>query len=177
MPDSNPHSWFAIRVKGNRDQVVSSALSGRGYETFLPTHKDPRSSAKRPPHPGYVLSRLDVLHRVPVLVIPGVVRFVGIGNSPRPIPDEEVESLRQVAKSGLPVKPEKYFAAGDKVRIESGPLAGTVGTVLDWKSGVFVVPIHFLQRSVSVRLPAGWLARSSHDPTRTTDERLSTGHR
>ena len=126
MPDSNPHSWFAIRVKGNRDQVVSSALSGRGYETFLPTHKDPRSSAKRPPHPGYVLSRLDVLHRVPVLVIPGVVRFVGIGNSPRPIPDEEVESLRQVAKSGLPVKPEKYFAAGDKVRIESGPLAGTV---------------------------------------------------
>jgi len=127
MPDSNPHSWFAIRVKGNRDQVVSSALSGRGYETFLPTHKDPRSSAKpasssrvcpfpsRRPTPGTGFGDSW-----------GCVRFVGIGNSPRPIPDEEVESLRQVAKSGLPVKPEKYFAAGDKVRIESGPLAGTV---------------------------------------------------
>jgi transcription antitermination factor NusG len=163
---SDLNQWFAIRVKSNRDQVVSTALLGRGYETFLPTYKDTRPSARHSEKmrlllPGYVFCRLDILHRLPILVIPGVVRIVGIGSIPHPISDEEVESLRQVAKSGLPIKPIKYFASGERVRIEAGPLTGAVGTVVDSKRGLFVVSIHFLQRSVSVLLPAGWLCSST----------------
>jgi transcription antitermination factor NusG len=175
---SDPNNWFAIRVKSNRDQVVSTALSGRGYETFVPTYKDDRVSAQRTAKvrlllPGYVFCRFDVLHRLPILVIPGVVRIVGIGNTPHPISDCEVDSLRQVAKSGLPIKPTKYFAAGEMVRIEAGPLSGAVGTVLDWKRGLFVVSIHILQRSVSVLLPSGWLARPPHGSSRLKGERVN----
>lgn len=171
MQAPDPNKWFAIRVKSNRDQVVSTALSARGYEIFVPTCLSAEPPAKmRLILPGYVLCRFDVVCRLPVLVIPGVVRIVGIGKSPHSISDDEVESLRQVAKSGLPVKPMKYFAAGEKVRIKAGPLSGTVGTVLDWKRGLFVVSIHILQRSVSVLLPAGWLGRPPDNPARFADE-------
>jgi transcription antitermination factor NusG len=118
--------WFAIRVKSNREQVVGASLSVRGYEIFLPMYKEWPSHERAPQKlrllwPGYVFSRFDMLKRVPVITVPGVVHVVGIGKVPCPVPDQEIESLRLVTESRFPVKPVPYIAIGETVHITDGP--------------------------------------------------------
>lgn len=165
----NPIEWFAIRVKSNRDQVVATSLSDKGYLTFFPKYKERRTSRElapkdRPLFPGYVFCRFDVLKRLPILMVPGVVHVVGIGKTPIPIPDDEIDSIRLVIDSDLPITPVEHFAVGEKVRIDAGPLTGALGTVTDRQRGLFVVSITLLQRSLSVALPLEWLTKSRNGP-------------
>jgi transcriptional antiterminator NusG len=152
--------WFAIRVKSNRENVTSQALTGKGYEVMLPVYRrDP--SVSRPPtplFPGYLFSRFDVYDRLPILTIPGVVHIVGFGKHPVPIDEDELESLRIVLETGLPVRPDESYSVGQKVRIDRGPLAGANGTVMGLSNERFVVSITLLQRSVSVLLQPEWIS-------------------
>jgi Transcription termination factor nusG len=45
---------------------------------------------------GYVFCKLDLLYRTPVLTIPSVIRFVGIGHTPEPI--EEGERISAIGR-------------------------------------------------------------------------------
>ena len=47
-----------------------------------------------PLFPGYVFVRLALCDRLRVLQIPSVVRLVGINGHPAPLPDDEIEALR-----------------------------------------------------------------------------------
>jgi transcription termination/antitermination protein NusG len=153
--------WFAVRVKSNRENVVISSLSGKGYETFLPTYSWPSLSSPlsgRPLFPGYVFCRFNVSRRLPILLLPAVVHIVGLGKTPVAIDDEEIASLRLAVESRLPMTHVDYHT-GEKVRIQMGPLAGATGTISGRTADRFVVSITLLQRSVAVALPREWLAR------------------
>ena len=172
---ANEHSvdstgWFAIRVKSNRDHVVTISLEDKGYETFLPKcriSQGPGASAQKasPLFPGYIFCRFDVTRRLPILMVPGVIHVVGIGKTPVSIPDDEIESIRLVVDSDLPVIPVQHFEMGERVRLDAGPLKGAVGTVTDRKRGLFVVSITILQRSISVALPPEWLTKMENRPS------------
>ena len=67
-------------------KAVASGLALRGlYNEFLPTYRSRRRWSDRfqdvdlPLFSGYVFCQLDVNHRLPVLVIPGVVRMRRLG--------------------------------------------------------------------------------------------------
>lgn len=161
--------WYAIRVKSNRDQVVTVSLADKGYETFLPKCRmglGSGTAARKlgPLFPGYVFCRFDVNRRLPILMVPGVVHVVGIGRTPVSIPDDEIESIRLVVESDLPLTAEQHFKTGEKVRLDAGPLKGAIGIVTDRKRGLFVVSITLLQRSVSVALPPEWLTTMENRP-------------
>jgi transcription antitermination factor NusG len=161
FPNSSPgYQWFALRVKSNRERITSQALSGKGYEVFLPTYHNSRSrrSVRSPLFPGYLFTRFDVNDRLPVLVLPGVVHIVGLGKSPVPIDPGEVESLRIVVEAGLPINPVESFTIGQKVRIEQGPLASACGVIAGVRSQRLIVTITLLQRSVSVELQPDWIS-------------------
>src|SRR5579871_3902177 len=89
--------WYAVRVKSNREKVVSSSLAGKGYESFLPLYRSRRQWADRrididiPLFSGYVFCRLDPAERLPVLTTPGVMVFVGFGKDPMPVEETEIE--------------------------------------------------------------------------------------
>jgi transcription termination/antitermination protein NusG len=88
--------WYAIRVKSNREHVVSMGLRARGYEEFLPVYRsrrfwsDRRKDIDLPLFPGYVFCRFDVGRRQTVVTTPGVVSIVGVGRVPMPVSEEEV---------------------------------------------------------------------------------------
>jgi transcription termination/antitermination protein NusG len=153
--------WFAVRVKSNRENVVVSSLSGKGYETFLPTYSWPNlnnSLSGRPLFPGYVFCRFNVTRRLPILLLPAVVHIVGIGRTPIAIDDEEIASLRLAVESRLPMA-EVDYRTGERVQVDKGPLAGATGTISGRTCDRFVVSITLLQRSVAVELRPEWLAR------------------
>ncbi len=162
----SPHGpsldWFAIRVKSNRERVTALGLAGKGYEVFLPEYSRVRSSG-RPERavlfPGYIFSRFDVLHRLPILTLPGVLHIVSSGKTPLPVDATELESLKLVLKAGLPINTEETYAPGDRVKIDSGPLAGAYGIVAGEQSQRLLVSITLLQRTVSVALPREWICK------------------
>lgn len=111
-----------------------------------------------PLFPGYVFCRFDVVDRLPLLIIPGVVCVVGLGKTPLPVKDEEIEAIRTLVASGLPLQPWPLLAVGDRVRIEEGPLRGVTGAVMAVKGTLqLVVSVTLLQRSVTVTMDRSWL--------------------
>src|SRR5713226_7420357 len=94
--EDNTHRWFALRVKCRYEKLVSTLLRDKGYEEFLPLYwsrrrwSDRFQSVDLPLFPGYVFCRLDPQQsRLPLLITPGAMHFVGIGRSPEPIDDGE----------------------------------------------------------------------------------------
>ena len=79
------HRWYALQVRTRWEASTSSLLSGKGYQTLLPTYRQKKSWSGRPKEvsaplfPGYVFCRFDVRNRLPVLITPGVIAVVGRG--------------------------------------------------------------------------------------------------
>jgi len=157
-----PLEWFAIRTKSNREAVVTEALSGRGLEAWYPRYSagvSPRAVNKSV-FPGYLFCRFNGMDRLPVLTVPGILNIVSNGKMPLPIDEREIESLRLVMESFLPVAPHEYFQIGDKVTITDGPLTGAHGYVVQRQCKQLIVCITLLQRAVSVVLEPKWLEKT-----------------
>src|SRR6476659_4750282 len=173
-------SWFGIEVARRYEQFVCSSLNGKGYETYLPCFVKTLSrgaevNKPEPAFPGYVFGRFDPLYRLPVLVTTGVRRIVGTRHEPIPIPDDEIESLRDAFTSGYSIRHCPYLAAGDRVRITRGPLRCVLGVLPQVKDQhQVIVSVHLLQRSVSVLLDA-WSIEPQKDPDRGRESRGSAG--
>jgi transcription termination/antitermination protein NusG len=160
-------NWFAVRTKSNREAVVSEALAGKGYETLYPRYsaparkgqRQPEASTVKPLFPGYVFCKFDVLVRMPILTVPGVMNVVSTGRQPIPLDDSEIESLKVLLSSNLPIGPHAYLKIGDPVLISQGPLAGASGYIVQTDQRRLVVSITLLQRAVSVEVDGEWLEK------------------
>jgi transcription antitermination factor NusG len=151
--------WYALHVKPRFERYVTEHLVQKGYETFLPTSFSKRQWSDRiktlsfPLFPGYTFCRFDASARRPIVVTPGVMMILGAGRLPAPVDETEIAAIRHVIDSGVPAVPCAYLAAGEKVRVESGPLAGLVGIVDRIKGKErLVVSVVLLMRSVAVEI-------------------------
>jgi transcription antitermination factor NusG len=178
------HSWFAIRVRSKFERPVSAALSGKGYDEYLPLYRSRRTWSDRskdldlPLFPGYLFCRFDVEHRLPILTTPGIISIVGIGKIPVAISDQEVDAIQTMIRSGLHLQPWPHLAIGSRVVIEKGPLTGIEGVTLDIKKKYqLIVSVPLLQRSVAVEIDREWVRPLStviaHRSVSSTD-RFST---
>jgi transcription antitermination factor NusG len=153
------HPWFAVRVRSNHEKTVEAHLRERGYEQFAPSYRQERLWSDRKKEidqflfPGYVFCRFDPHDRLPILTVPGVVGLVGFGKIPAPIPEQEIDRVRQMVQSGLLVSPWPFLEVGQTVLIERGPLAGMEGILTEEKGKCrLVVSINLLKRSVSAEV-------------------------
>jgi transcription antitermination factor NusG len=173
-PGASQH-WFAIRVKSRCEKVVATIAHNKGFEEFLPLYQSRRRWSDRlksldiPLFPGYVFCRMDPRYRLPLLTIPGVVQFVGIGKTPVPIDDGEIASIQAAVRSGLAVEPCGFLELGQRVRVQTGPLAGTEGIFVEAsKRERIVVSVTLLKRSVAVSIEPHWAV-----PLDTCEERTA----
>jgi transcription antitermination factor NusG len=161
--DQVPGKWFAVRVKPQAEQVVATLARYKGFEEFLPLYKVRRRWSDRfkwvdlPLFPGYVFCRLKEESRLPILTIPGVLHFVGIGKVPVPIDDAEVAAIQTATQSGLAAEPWPFLDVGQRVLIEEGPLSGVEGLLVDVrKKQRIVVSVSLLKRSLAVEIERHW---------------------
>jgi transcription antitermination factor NusG len=160
----NSLSWFGMRVRSNFERVAAQHLESRGFEPYCPSYKteklwsDRKKIVDQVLFPGYLFCRLDLQQRIHAMTVPGVVGLVGFGQTFPAIPEVEIERVRAMVDSGLPVMPWPFLREGQRVLIERGPLAGVEGTLLQSK-GQFrlVVSISLLQRSVSAEIDRRWV--------------------
>ena len=156
--------WYAIRVKSNCERGVSIGLRARGYEEFLPLYRSRRSWSDRqknidlPLFPGYVFCRFDLGHRLPVISTPGVVSILGVGRTPMPVPEGEIDAVHRVIKTGLGSNPWPFLRIGERVLIDRGPLAGIEGSLVEIKKSLrLVLSIELLQRSIAAEIDRSWV--------------------
>lgn len=150
---------MALQVRAKSEKFVSSCLFSKQIDQFLPLYKarhrwsDRVKEIELPLFDGYVFCRLDLLHRMPVLTIPNVIRIVGIGKTPVPIETQEIQSLQLAVQSGIPTSPWPFLRAGQKVRVEHGPLRDLEGILVQEKGAArLVLSVSLLQRSIAVEL-------------------------
>lgn len=156
--------WFAILVRTGREKTANLLLENSGYECFLPVSRSTRRWSDRtklievPLFPGYLFCRMNPHNRLTVLMTPGVIQIVGVGKTPIPVEEEEIEAIQCVQKSGLSAMPWPYMQIGNVARILEGPLRGLTGIIVKIKSGTkLVLSVSLLQRSVAVEVERNWV--------------------
>ena len=152
-------NWFALHVRSNFERTTCTILRNKGYQEFLPTYRRKRRWSDRvkdedvPLFPGYLFCRLDQDDRLPVLSSSGVVGIVGIGKTPMPVEAPELEAIWRVTHSDLAINPIPHLSVGETVVLDSGPLSGLKGILLECKKQRrLVVSVTLLQRSVAVEI-------------------------
>lgn len=166
MTACNPaprYPWYALKVRTRSELQVSTCLSHKCYETFVPTYKELRRYADRikkvdaPLFPGYIFCRLDMQRRLPVLTTPGVEYIVSQERMPQEIPEAEISGIIQAVQQGK-AKPWPYLKTGDRVRVKLGSFAGVEGVLVSEKGTErLVLSVTLLQRSVAVEMDRLWI--------------------
>ena len=156
--------WFAIRVKSNFEKRVATGLRNRGLEEFLPLYQSRRRLSDRyktvdlPLFPGYLFCRLDLDRRQTLMTTPGFLYMVSVGHKPVPVDEGEIAAVQFVVRSGFPAMPWPSLAVGQRVRLESGPLCGLEGVVIQvGMRDRICVCVTLLQRGVSVEVDRDWI--------------------
>jgi transcriptional antiterminator NusG len=131
------YSGYENKVKKNLEhRIESMGMANRIHEVIVPTEEQvelrdgQRRVVERRIYPGYVLVQmiLDEESWYVVRNTPGVTGFVGIGNKPTPLRQEEVDRIMRRMEAEEPVA-EVKVKAGDKVRIVEGSFTDFHGTV------------------------------------------------
>lgn len=151
--------WYAGYTRARHEKRVAEQLRQRSVECFLPLYEtvhrwqNGRHCVQLPLFPGYLFVRIALRERMRVLQVPSLVDLVGFNGIPVPLPDMEIDTMREVLSSGLIAQPYPYLAAGTRVEIRSGPLRRLTGVLLR-RHGQrrLVLSVDLIQRSVIVDL-------------------------
>ncbi len=131
------YSGYENKVKKNLEhRIESMEMQSRIHEVIVPTEEQvelrdgQRRVVEKRIYPGYVLVEmvLDEESWYVVRNTPGVTGFVGIGNKPTPLRQEEVDRIMRRMEAEEPV-PQVKVKVGDKVRIVEGSFRDFNGTV------------------------------------------------
>jgi transcription antitermination factor NusG len=166
----NPHGvtgsqgegrWFALWTRSRHEQVVRQQLMEKQVEAFLPTitrwsrWKDRKKRIDWPLFPGYCFARFDPRERLPVLKCTGVVGIVSVEGEPAPIPEHEIEAIRQLIDSELAYDPCPMIREGTMVEVVHGPLRGVIGRLLRKNERArLVLSVDLIGQAVSVEVDA-----------------------
>jgi transcription antitermination factor NusG len=151
--------WLAANTNSCREKRVAEHCHVRGIESFLPTYQSTKRwrngctvTLDRPLFPGYLFVRLDPANRVRVLELPGVVGIVGTGRQPAPLPDSEINALKNGVRA-LNAQPHRYLKVGERARIRAGAFEGMTGILLRRKNSLRVVlTVELIMKSISVEI-------------------------
>jgi transcription antitermination factor NusG len=157
----DPEKWYAVQTRARHEKIVAQRLREKGVVMFLPLVKgvhrwsDRRKTVELPLFSCYVFVRLAPKSetRLRVLLIDGVLNFVGPRGQGIAIPDEQMDSLRKLLQEQLPFCSHPFLKIGQRVRIHSGALDGVEGILVS-RSGerALVVSVDAIDRSLAVRI-------------------------
>ena len=161
MTDSGADNlrWFALQVRTRWENSTAVLLSGKGYETLLPTYQAKKrwngkvKQVSAPLFPGYVFCHFDASKRLPILITPGVISVVGRGKIPFPVDAGEIAAVQMIVASGFQAEPWPYLEVGQKIRIERDSLSGLEGILIQFRgNNRIVVSVSLLRRSVALEI-------------------------
>ena len=157
-PDGAVAQWWALYTLPRREKELMRRLRSAEIAHYSPLVKR-RSrtpggrvvTSHMPLFPSYVFLRGDAGARYTAVSSGCVSRCLDVDDGAQLFHD--LRQIRLLIQNGTPMTPESRLVPGTRVRIRSGSLAGTEGTILK-RHGVdrLLVVVHFLQRGVSIQI-------------------------
>ena len=156
------YSGYEKKVRHNLEQRIETmGMKNMIFDVVIPTQEEvevregKRRSIERHVFPGYVLVNLILTEESWYVVrnTPGVTGFVGMGNDPTPLRNEEVAQILKRMEAEAP-HIKVSFKSGERVRIIDGPFNDFRGTVseIDIEHAKVTVMVNFFGRETPVEL-------------------------
>ena len=153
--------WYAVHIYPQNEKKVAAELERRGITTFLPLRRERHRWSDRdkmvqvPLFPSYAFVHIAPSPQLRSVVqqTHRVIRLLSANGEPIPIPDSEIESMRNLLAGSVPVSPYAFLQAGQKVRICGGCLDGLEG-ILVIRNGErnLVLSVNLIQRSLALSI-------------------------
>lgn len=162
--------WYIVHTySGHENKVMKSlwqriesmGFQDRIFEIIVPTRntikvsQGKKETVKEKIFPGYVLIRMKLDDETWLLVrtTQGVTAFIGAGNKPTPISENEVAAIQKFMNLEEPLY-KTAFSKGEAVKIVDGPFADFLGTVdeIDEAKGKLKVLVSIFGRETPVEL-------------------------
>jgi transcription termination/antitermination protein NusG len=157
-------NWFVLQTIVGKEQKSVELLSKinlTSLKPFLPKKKIKIKKNKitkdviLPLYPGYIfiLGDWDFTDAKNILLVPGVIKFVGGVKNPGRLLDEEKTLILKLTKDGV-INYSKVVNDGSRIKIISGPLKDMEGTIesVDRRKQRAVVRLTLLNRLIKVSL-------------------------
>lgn len=166
------HRWYVVHTYSGYEHKAKIALEerirslgkeGMFSEILVPSEnvvemkKGVKKTSSRRFFPGYILVKMELNNDAWHLVknTPKVTGFVGSGNTPASVPEEEVRRItKQIDEGTLRPKPKVEFEKGESVRVMDGPFATFAGVVeeVNPEKGKLKVLVSIFGRSTPIEL-------------------------
>lgn len=159
--------WYALWTHCHCERLVSDQLAAKGFHVFLPTidvwsrRAGVRRRIQTPMFPGYLFLQqaMDKVSYIAVRQARGLVAILGESwDRLAEVSAYEINAVQRVLQARVPVWPHTFLREGQRVRIVRGPLTDVEGILVRQKpnSGLLVLSVNLLQRSVSVEVDCTW---------------------
>lgn len=156
------YSGYENKVQHNLEQRIDSMrMKDLIFDVVVPTEEEievkdgKRRTVERRVFPGYVLVQMILSDESWHVVrnTPGVTGFVGMGNDPTPLTQQEVGQIIKRMESEAP-RIKVTYKTNQKVRIIDGPFNDFIGTVenIDMERAKVRVMVSFFGRETPVEL-------------------------
>jgi transcriptional antiterminator NusG len=156
------YSGYENKVKQNLEHRIDSMeMHDQIFRVIVPTEEEieikngQRRTVNKKIYPGYVLVQMRLTDDSWYVVrnTPGVTSFVGHGNRPTPLEDEEVKTILKQMEGEAP-KVRVSYQKGQAVKIIDGPFTDFEGVVdaIDHERGRVRVLVSFFGREAPVEL-------------------------
>ncbi len=162
--------WYIVHTYSGHENKVKKSLhqriqslgfEDRIFEIIVPTRntikvtQGKKETVKEKIFPGYVLIRMILNDESWLLVrtTQGVTAFIGSGNKPTPISDQEVAAIQKFMNLEEPLY-KAAFTKGEAVKIVDGPFSDFLGAVdeIDETRGKLKVLVSIFGRETPVEL-------------------------
>jgi transcriptional antiterminator NusG len=155
------YSGHEDKVKKNLEKRIESMdMHDQILEVFVPMEDEieikdgKRRHVQKRIYPGYILVKMIMTDESWYVVrnTPGVTSFVGSGNQPVPLHENELKSILKQVKQEPTIRVE--FQLGESVRVVDGPFADFLGTVdeINAEKGKLKVLVNMFGRETPVEL-------------------------
>ena len=139
--------WYVVHTQTGKESRVKINLENKiktadaedlisqvlvPTETVSEIRAGKKTISERKFFPGYVLVEMEMTDQGWYLVktTEGVARFIGSGNNPLPLTDEEVAFvLQQIEEKKEKPKPKVMFEKGENVKVIDGPFTNFNGII------------------------------------------------
>src|SRR6201997_2684875 len=153
--------WYAGYTASRHEKRVAEHFAQRGVEHFLPLYEtihrwnNGRHRVQLPLFPGYIFVRIALRDRLRVIEVPGFVRLVGFNSLPHPLPEADINKMKEALNKGVLAEPYPYLTVGTRVEIRNGPMQGMTGILLRRQNKCrVVISVDLIMRSMIVEVEA-----------------------
>ncbi|MCA9346739.1 transcription termination/antitermination protein NusG [Candidatus Saccharibacteria bacterium] len=162
--------WYAIHTYSGYEEKVAESIRQRAesldmkdkiFQVLVPKEKmieiknGKRKVVEKKIFQGYVLVQMKLSEDAWYIVrnTPSVTGFVGSGNDPSPVSDDEIDKIMKRMGKAEP-KHKINFAVGEIVNIIDGPFKGFDGSIseIDAAKGKLKVLVNMFGRETPVEL-------------------------